>query len=106
MTPPMGDVTELLREAGAGDPRAADRLLGVVYAELRKLAAGRLARERPGQTLDATELVHEAFLRLVPPGNSPRVQGDFANRGHFFAAAATAMRRIIVDRARARSAAK
>ena len=84
------------------DPGAADRLLPHVYAELRRLAAAELARERPGQTLDATALVHEAYLRLV--GSDPSVPWD--GRGHFFAAAAEAMRRILVERARRRAAAK
>jgi RNA polymerase sigma factor (TIGR02999 family) len=89
----MSDVTRLLEAAGAGDRRAASELLPLVYAELRQLAAGRMAAEGPGHTLDATALVHEAYLRLV---------GDqqFDGRGHFFAAAAEAMRRILVDAAR------
>ena len=89
----MPDVTRLLDAAAAGDRKAATDLLPLVYDELRELAAARMAVERPGQTLDATALVHEAYLRLV---------GDqaFANRGHFFAAAAEAMRRILVDAAR------
>ena len=89
----MSNVTRLLDAAAAGDPRAAAELLPLVYDELRKLAAARLAQERPGQTLDATALVHEAYLRLV---------GDqrFDHRGHFFAAAAEAMRRILVENAR------
>jgi RNA polymerase sigma factor (TIGR02999 family) len=89
----MPDVTRLLEAAAAGDRRAADDLLPVVYDELRKLAAARLAAEKPGQTLQPTALVHEAYLRLV---------GDqaFDGRGHFFAAAAEAMRRILVNRAR------
>ncbi len=81
---------------------AASRLLPLVYDELRKLAAAKIARERPGQTLDATALVHEAYLRLV--GGNPQCHGtgspEFANRGHFFAAAAEAMRRILIDNAR------
>src|SRR5262245_60712933 len=89
----MPDLTQLLHAAAAGDCRAAADLLPVVYDELRKLAAARMAREAPGHTLDATGLVHEAYLRLV---------GDqqFDNRGHFFAAAAEAMRRILVECAR------
>jgi RNA polymerase sigma factor (TIGR02999 family) len=89
----MSDVTRLLDAAAAGDRQAAAELLPLVYDELRTLAATRLARERPGQTLDATALVHEAYLRLVGGGG-------FDGRGHFFAAAAEAMRRILVDQAR------
>jgi RNA polymerase sigma factor (TIGR02999 family) len=89
----MADVTRILSAIEAGDPQAARELLPAVYDELRRLAAQKLAHEKPGQTLDATALVHEAYLRLV---------GDqkFANRRHFFAAAAEAMRRILVDSAR------
>jgi RNA polymerase sigma factor (TIGR02999 family) len=89
----MADVTQILNAVEQGDPLAAQQLLPVVYEELRKLAAQKLAHEKPGQTLGATALVHEAFLRLV---------GDqqFANRSHFFAAAAQAMRRILIDSAR------
>jgi RNA polymerase sigma factor (TIGR02999 family) len=95
----MADVTRLLEAANRGDRQAAAELLPLVYDELRKLAAARMVQEKPGQTLDATALVHEAYLRLV---------GDqrFDHRGHFFAAAAEAMRRILVDRARARLALK
>ncbi|HVK08823.1 MAG TPA: ECF-type sigma factor, partial [Gemmataceae bacterium] len=89
----MTDVTRLLEAAHRGDQQAAADLLPVVYSELRKLAAARLAGEKPGQTLDATALVHEAFLRLVD-------DQQFDGRGHFFAAAAEAMRRILVDNAR------
>ena len=91
----MSDVTRLLEAAAAGDRRAAAELLPLVYAELRTLAAVRMAAESPGHTLDATALVHEAYLKLV---------GDrqFDGRGHFFAAAAEAMRRILVDHARRR----
>jgi RNA polymerase sigma factor (TIGR02999 family) len=92
----MADVTKLLAAAEAGDSAAAADLLPLVYDELRKLAAARLAAERPGQTLDATALVHEAYVRLVG-GEQPR---DWNGRGHFFAAAAEAMRRILVDNAR------
>jgi RNA polymerase sigma factor (TIGR02999 family) len=92
----MPDVTRLLEAAAAGDRRASDDLLPVVYDELRKLAAARLAAERPGQTLDATALVHEAYLRLV--GANP--EQPWNSRGHFFAAAAEAMRRILVENAR------
>src|SRR5947208_4807382 len=98
----MADVTRILSAAEAGDPRAAAELLPLVYDELRKLAAARLADERPGQTLEATALVHEAYLRLVG-GEQPR---DWNGRGHFFAAAAEAMRRILVDNARRRQADK
>jgi RNA polymerase sigma factor (TIGR02999 family) len=89
----MSDVTSILSQIEKGDPCAAEQLLPLVYDELRRLAAQKLAQEKPGQTLQATALVHEAYLRLV---------GDqhFANRGHFFAAAAQAMRRILIDSAR------
>jgi RNA polymerase sigma factor (TIGR02999 family) len=92
----MPDVTRLLDAAAAGDRRAAADLLPLVYAELRKLAAARMADESPGQTLQPTALVHEAYLRLIGPGEEVR----WDNRGHFFAAAAEAMRRILVDAAR------
>jgi RNA polymerase sigma factor (TIGR02999 family) len=92
----MSDVTQILHAIEAGDPRAAAELLPLVYDELRALAASRLAEEKPGQTLQATALVHEAYLRLV---GSTQPQ-DWNGRGHFFAAAAEAMRRILVDRAR------
>ena len=94
----MGDVTQILSAIEAGDPTAAAELLPLVYDELRKLAAARLADERPGQTLQPTALVHEAYLRLV--GASP--PRDWNGRGHFFAAAAEAMRRILINRARDR----
>jgi RNA polymerase sigma factor (TIGR02999 family) len=89
----MTEVTRILSAVEQGDPSAAEQLLPLVYDELRQLAAQRLAQERPGQTLQATALVHEAYLRLV---------GDqkFESRGHFFAAAAEAMRRILIDSAR------
>lgn len=93
---PECNVTQLLEEIGAGYPQAAGRLLPLVYDELRKLAACRLANERPGQTLDATGLVHEAYLRLVGPAGAEH----WNNRGHFFGAAAEAMRRILVENAR------
>ncbi len=95
----MTDVTRLLEAASRGDRQAAADLLPLVYAELRKLAAAKLAREEPGRTLGPTALVHEAYLRLV---------GDqrFDGRGHFFAAAAEAIRRILVEQARRRAAAK
>jgi RNA polymerase sigma factor (TIGR02999 family) len=91
----MNDVTHILSAIERGDPKAADQLLPLVYDELRRLAAQRLAQERPGQTLQATALVHEAYLRLVG-SQDPGWDG----RGHFFAAAAEAMRRILVERAR------
>ena len=94
----MADITQLLDSAAAGDTHAAAELLPLVYDELRKLAAARLAEEKPGQTLQATALVHEAYLRLV--GGDPERPWD--GRGHFFAAAAEAMRRILIDRARDR----
>jgi RNA polymerase sigma factor (TIGR02999 family) len=92
----MPDVTRLLDAAAAGDPEAAAELLPLVYDELRKLAAARLADERPGQTLQATALVHEAYLRLAGAAQPD----DWSGRGHFFAAAAEAMRRILVETAR------
>ena len=95
----MDDVTRILQDIDAGDPQAADRLLPLVYDELRRLAAARMAAERPGHTLDATGLVHEAYLRLVGGQR-------FDSRGHFFAAAAEAMRRILVEAARRRAARK
>jgi len=127
----MSDVTAILQAAAGGDPRAADQLLPLVYDELRKLAAARLANEQPGQTLQATALVHEAYLRLLgspndggtegqseggkgqhlhqsvspslPPSLSPSLPSTvpaYNSRGHFFGAAAEAMRRILVERAR------
>src|SRR5215467_792556 len=97
----MNDVTRILSAIEHGDPKAAEQLLPVVYDELRKLASQRLAHEKPGQTLQATALVHEAYLRLVAGGDTsvPRDQ-HWNSRGHFFAAAAEAMRRILVERAR------
>src|SRR5215831_3156822 len=92
----MSDVTQILNAASQGDPRAADELLSLLYDELRKLAAQKLAHEKPGQTLDATALVHEAYLRLVDVAQAPH----WNSRGHFFAAAAEAMRRILIDQAR------
>ncbi len=103
----MTDITQVLRAIEAGDPRAAGDLLPLVYDELRRLAARKLARETPGQTLNATALVHEAYLRLVgPPGADAPGSPGFANRGHFFAAAAEAMRRILVESARRKRSAK
>jgi DNA-directed RNA polymerase specialized sigma24 family protein len=112
----MSDVTRILLQIDAGDPAAAEQLLPLVYDELRKLAAAKLAHEKPGQTLQATALVHEAYLRLVgnqvpgaryqepveadlAPGYRPLAPA-FSSRGHFFASAAEAMRRILVERAR------
>jgi RNA polymerase sigma factor (TIGR02999 family) len=92
----MSEVTRILSAIEKGDPHAAGRLLPLVYDELRRLAAQRLAQEKPGQTLQATALVHEAYLRLV--GNAP--EQPWNGRGHFFAAAAEAMRRILVENAR------
>jgi RNA polymerase sigma factor (TIGR02999 family) len=92
----MTQVTQILSQIDSGDPGAAEQLLPLVYDELRKLAATKLAHERSGQTLQPTALVHEAFLRLVDDSASRR----WDNRGHFFAAAAEAMRRILVDAAR------
>ena len=94
--PPMNEVTRVLSAIEGGDPHAAEQLLPLVYQELRKLAAQKLAQEEPGQTLEATALVHEAYLRLV---DTEKVQ-HWDSRGHFFAAAAEAMRRILLDRAR------
>src|SRR6266481_1467962 len=98
----MNDVTRILSAIEQGDPRAAEQLLPLVYEELRKLAAQRLAQEKPGQTLQATALVHEAYLRLVDVHKVQR----WDSRGHFFAAAAEAMRRILLNRARDKKRAK
>jgi RNA polymerase sigma factor (TIGR02999 family) len=98
----MADLTRLLDAAGAGDPTAAADLLPLVYDALRELAAARMAAEVPGQTLQPTALVHEAYLRLVD-GNPDR---PWDGRGHFFAAAAEAMRRILIDHARRRMTVK
>jgi RNA polymerase sigma factor (TIGR02999 family) len=98
----MSEVTQILSAIEQGDPRAAEQLLPLVYDELRKLAAAKLAQEKPGQTLQATALVHEAYLRLVghqAPGADQPAPG-WNSRGHFFAAAAEAMRRILVEIAR------
>jgi len=121
----MSDVTRILSQIEQGDPQAAEKLLPLVYDELRKLAASKLAQEKPGQTLQATALVHEAYLRLVGPASlgeqaieaigqetsetdsSPSsLVPAFHSRGHFFAAAAEAMRRILVESARRKKAAK
>ena len=117
----MSDVTRILSQIDSGDPKAAEQLLPLVYDELRKLAAAKLAHEKPGQTLQATALVHEAYLRVVGPGVGSRESGvkdaesdsptpdpqsttpAFSSRGHFFAAAAEAMRRILVETARRKS---
>ena len=92
----MSDVTRILADIEHGDPRAAEQLLPLVYDELRKLAAQKMAQENPGQTLQATALVHEAYLRLVKADGAQR----WNSRGHFFGAAAEAMRRILIDHAR------
>src|SRR5438309_9740104 len=92
----MSEVTRILSAIEQGDPHAAEKLLPLVYDELRQLAAQKLAQEKPGQTLEATALVHEAYLRLIGPAANPSWDG----RGHFFAAAAEAMRRILIDQAR------
>lgn len=97
----MADVTQILSQIEQGDPSAAEQLLPLVYEELRKLAAARLANEKPGQTLQATALVHESYVRLVDVEQAQH----WDSRGHFFAAAAEAMRRILVDNARRKKAA-
>jgi DNA-directed RNA polymerase specialized sigma24 family protein len=117
----MSDVTRILDRIHSGDPAAASQLLPLVYDELRKLAAAKLAHEKPGQTLQATALVHEAYLRLVGPAGpagpespvdahrpdqSRRAGGTYDSRGHFFAAAAQAMRRILVEQARRKGSLK
>jgi RNA polymerase sigma factor (TIGR02999 family) len=99
----MSEVTRILSAIEHGDPKAASQLLPLVYADLRQLAASHLAAERPGQTLQPTALVHEAYLRLVGQEAAPRC---YADRGHFFAAAAQAMRRILIDNARRKHAQK
>ena len=96
----MNDITRILYDIEQGDPKAAEGLLPLVYDELRKLAARRLAQEKPGQTLQATALVHDAYIRLVDVDEPGHWQG----RGHFFAAAAEAMRRILVEQARKKKA--
>jgi RNA polymerase sigma factor (TIGR02999 family) len=98
----MSEITRILSAVEQGDPSAAEQLLPLVYDELRRLAAQKLAQETPGQTLDATALVHEAYLRLAGPEGARHWNG----RAHFFRAAADAMRRILVDRARARNSQK
>ncbi len=94
----MTDVTDILDQIENGDPSAAERLLPLVYEELRKLASARMSHEKPGQTLQATALVHEAYLRLVDGKQAQH----WSSRGHFFGAAAEAMRRILINRARNR----
>ena len=94
----MSDVTRILSQIDSGDPSAAEKLLPLIYDELRKLAAAKLAHEKPGQTLQATALVHEAYVRLV----GSETHRTYRDRSHFFASAATAMRRILVDSARAK----
>src|SRR5262245_41641952 len=96
----MSEVTRILSAIDSGDPHAAEQLLPLVYDELRKLAAEKMAQERPGQTLEATALVHEAYLRLVEGERRGSAPSHWNSRGHFFAAAAEAMRRILVDNAR------
>src|SRR5436309_817347 len=96
----MSDVTRILSQIEQGDPQAAEKLLPLVYDELRKLAYSRLAQEKPGQTLQATALVHEAYLRLV----DTKCSYGWNGRRHFFAAASEAMRRILVDQARGKKA--
>src|SRR5215467_3390171 len=115
----MSDVTRILSAIEQGDPSAAEQLLPLVYDELRKLAAAKLKHEKPGQTLDATALVHEAYLRLVGGTNPTNASGNgadqnlnqakgscFNSRGHFFGAAAEAMRRILVENARRKARVK
>src|SRR5713101_6221113 len=106
----MSEVTRILSAIEDGDPHAAEQLLPLVYDELRKLAAQKLALEKPGQTLQATALVHEAYLRLVANGevaqaSAPQDQ-QWTSRGHFFAAAAEAMRRILIEQARKKKSRK
>ncbi len=98
----MTDVTQILSRIESGDPSAAEQLLPLVYNELRRLAAAKLAHEKPGQTLQATGLVHEAYIRLVDVAQAQH----WNSRGHFFAAAAESMRRILVDSARRKKSAK
>jgi RNA polymerase sigma factor (TIGR02999 family) len=105
----MSEVTSILEAAAHGDPQAADQLLPLVYDELRKLAAARLAQEKPGQTLQATALVHDAYIRLVggqESGIRDQASVKWNSRGHFFAAAAEAMRRILVENARRKARVK
>src|SRR5687767_8035495 len=99
----MSDVTRILQSIEAGNPNAAEQLLPLIYEELRKLAAARMAQEAPGQTLQATALVHEAWLKLRPSGRAPQ---QWRGRRHFFGAAAEAMRRILIDKARRKASQK
>src|SRR5262245_4174634 len=92
----MSELTKIMEAIASGESQAASQLLPLVYDELRRIAAAKLNQEKPGQTLQATALVHEAYVRLIGPGNA---QG-FSGRGHFFSAAAEAMRRILVENAR------
>jgi RNA polymerase sigma factor (TIGR02999 family) len=98
----MSEITQILCAIEQGDPHAAEQLLPLVYDELRQLAAQKMAQEKPGQTLQATALVHEAYLRLVDAASAPR----WNSRGHFFAAAAEAMRRILIEKARRKNRSK
>jgi len=98
----MSEITQILSAIDQGDPQASEQLLPLVYEELRKLAAERMLQEKPGQTLQATALVHEAYVRLVDVGKAQR----WSSRGHFFAAAAEAMRRILIENARRKKADK
>src|SRR5215471_442316 len=98
----MSDVTRILSQIEQGDRQAAEKLLPLVYDELRKLAAAKLAQENPGQTLQATALVHDAYIRLVDVEKAK----DWNSRGHFFGAAAEAMRRILIERARFKRSSK
>jgi len=103
LEPPLSEVTRILSAIEQGDPHATEQLLPLVYDELRKLAAQKLAQEKPGQTLEATALVHEAYLRLVVSAHDarqPPIEKHWNTSGHFFAAAAEAMRRILIDQAR------
>src|SRR5271154_1246583 len=99
----MPDLTRMIEAAAGGDRHAADQLLPLVYDELRKLAAAKMAAENPGHTLNATALVHEAYLRLVASPGRESGEVSFDGRGHFFAAAAEAMRRILIETARRKS---
>ncbi|HZZ81483.1 MAG TPA: ECF-type sigma factor [Gemmataceae bacterium] len=102
----MNEVTRILSAIVQGDPQAAEQLLPLVYDELRKLASQKLAHEKPGHTLQATALVHDAYMRLVGGGDASGPEHGWDSRGHFFAAAAEAMRRLLIDRAREKHAEK